>query len=97
LEFDHVTYCGCNITRATARWFWQKNSKWRDYGSVLQNLLSQKQSSSEHNPHILMPTKCCDQFNVSPVRARPHLLEATIKRLRESLKMPSSEAILNGK
>ena len=88
--------CGCNITSGNRPLVLAEKPK---VGvttiSVLQNLLSQNNHQAEHNrSHFDAAKVLVINLMSSPGSGKTALLEATIKRLRESLKIAVIEGDL---
>ena len=80
--------CGCNITPGNRPFVMaEKPKNGVTTISVLQNLLSQNNHQAEHNrAHFDAQKVLVINLMSSPGSGKTALLEATIKRLRESLK-----------
>ncbi len=88
--------CGCNITTGNRSLVMaEKPKKGVTTVSVLQNLLSQNNHQAEHNrSHFDEHKVLVINLMSSPGSGKTALLEATIKRLRESLKIAVIEGDL---
>ena len=88
--------CGCNITPGNRPFFLaEKPKRGVTTVSVLQNLLSQNNHQAEHNrSHFDAAKVLVINLMSSPGSGKTALLETTIKRLRESLKIAVIEGDL---